>query len=94
MAPMRRSKIAPTRPSRDPKWYCAAELFRWPAAAPTSRNETASIPRSPNSRSAATIIASRARAVRGSILVSATRFKTFTLKLTRVVVKALATLGG
>src|SRR4051812_27532858 len=65
MVVMRRAKIASTSPAFDPKWYCAAELLRCPAAAPISRSDTAAMPRSANSRSAAVIIASRLRAATG-----------------------------
>ena len=73
MAVMRKAKIASTRPAFDPKWYCAAELLRWPAAAPISRSDTAAMPRSAKSRSAARIIACRLRAepVVGSVVVDA-----------------------
>ena len=59
---MRKAKIASTRPAFDPKWYCAAELLRWPAPAPISRSDTAAMPRSAKSRSAMRIIVCRLRA--------------------------------
>jgi hypothetical protein len=49
--------IASMSPAREPKSYCAADVLRWPAAAWTSRRETASMPRSASSRSVASIIA-------------------------------------
>src|SRR5688572_28367313 len=51
---MRCSHSARTRPCLVSKWYCVAELFRCPAAAPISRRETPAMPRSANRRSAVT----------------------------------------
>ena len=54
------STMAVIRPSRVPKWYCAADLLRWPASRCTSRSETDESPRAAMSDSATSIICARA----------------------------------
>ncbi len=47
--------IARSRPSRSPKWYCSDVVLRCCASRLISRNDTPSMPRAANSRSAAAI---------------------------------------